>query len=172
MSPSATTHLIQPRPGVTGLIRAWGRAWNRHDAAAVAACCTPEVHYEDPALPRPAQGRREVSWFVNQLTAAFPDLRVEGAGPCRTLASGQVLVPWRCQATCLGPVPSLGISPTGGRIELFGVHVWELEDGLVGRHQGFYDLERVLRELGADHPSVLGEAPVASGWSAGRDPWR
>ena len=155
MSPSAMIQCVGSRPGLAELVRAWAFGWNRHSPALVAACCTDEVRFEDPALPAPAQGRAEVARFVRELTTAFPDLRVGAAGRWRTLPTGQVLVPWRGVATCLGPLPSLGVAPTGTRIETVGVHIWELEDGLVAHHRAFYDLERMLRALGADHPALL-----------------
>ncbi|MEA2373614.1 MAG: hypothetical protein QOD53_77 [Thermoleophilaceae bacterium] len=58
-----------------------------------------------------------------------------------------VVVQWRSNGTFDGE-PFMGIDPTGNRIELRGVDVMEIEDGLIVRNTIYYDGNAFARGVG------------------------
>jgi steroid delta-isomerase-like uncharacterized protein len=128
----------------------WMDAWNRHDGAAVAALCTEDVIYDDPALPQTARGRAEVAEFVESLVRAFPDMRFtepEPAYPSKHMH--KAIAPWHFAGTHQGELDPPGFAPSGARIEIDGVDHWWFRDGLVARYRADYDLMQVARAIGA-----------------------
>jgi steroid delta-isomerase-like uncharacterized protein len=121
----------------------WVAAWT--GAAAFSACCTPDVHYEDPVAIEPLSGLHELTGHAERLRAAFPDLRIERtADPIET--ADFACLPWRALGTHRG---DLGALPATERfVILHGVHYVELSDGLVRRARGFFDLYSGAVQLG------------------------
>jgi steroid delta-isomerase-like uncharacterized protein len=128
-----------------GLARLWRKAWLEATPEAFGGCCHVDVLYEDPLQPDPLEGLTELAAHASRLRAAFPDLRVEDAGPA--VASGDfACVPWRLVGTHRGDVGTL---PASGRfLTLHGVHYLELRDGDIRRARGFFDLYEVAVQLG------------------------
>ena len=73
-------------------------AWGSGDPAAFAACCAPDVHYEDPLLREPLDGPAAIAAHAQRLWEGFPDARVESTGerlgdgrfvaaPCKVLGT-------------------------------------------------------------------------------------
>ena len=112
---------------------------------AFAACCTPDVDYEDPLAVHPLHGVQELDRHATALRRAFPDLRVERPAP----PLGGVVhacIPWRAVGTHTG---ELGMLPRTERfLTLSGLHWVELSDGRVRRARGFFDLYGAAVQLG------------------------
>ncbi|WP_424757647.1 nuclear transport factor 2 family protein [Mycobacterium sp.] len=51
----------------------WGTAWNDHDGNAVAALCSEDLVYDEPALGDTVHGRDAIRDFVVMLDVSFPD---------------------------------------------------------------------------------------------------
>ena len=123
----------------------WSEAWAGRGRGAFAACCTPDVAYEDPLAPEPLDGLDALRAHAERLRRAFPDLRVERTGP-RVGDEHYACVPWRAAGTHRGSLASL---PGSDRfVTLHGVHFVELADGRVRRAWGFFDLYEAAVELG------------------------
>jgi steroid delta-isomerase-like uncharacterized protein len=126
------------------LAERWAAAWTG-TGEGFEACCTPDVHYEDPVAIDPLTGLADLSAHAERLRTAFPDLRVERTGdPVET--AGLACLPWRALGTHKG---DLGALPATDRfVIVHGVHYVELSDGLVRRARGFFDLYSGAVQLG------------------------
>lgn len=122
----------------------WQGAWLGRGQG-FAACCTPDVQYEDPVAIEPLRGVGELEAHARRLRAAFPDLRLERSAE-RIGDERFACLPWRIVGTQRG---ALGALPPSGRfMALHGLHYVELSDGLVRRARGFFDLYDAGVQLG------------------------
>jgi len=126
----------------------WLDAWNRHDADGLAALCTEDVEFTDPAIGT-VHGRRAVADWVRTCHRAFPDYRFEEPEPpYRSSDRPKAIVPWRMLGTHTGPIEPPGFAPTDRPLVLDGVDHWWFRDGLVARYRADYDSGDLLRQLG------------------------
>lgn len=126
----------------------WLVAWNDRDGEALAALCTDDVEFFDPAI-QTVHGRAAVADWLRQCERAFPDYRFEEPEP-PYLASDRpkAIVPWRMLGTNTGPLDPPGFAPTGKSVVIEGVDHWWFRDGLIARYRADYDMAGVMRQLG------------------------
>ena len=93
------------------------------------------------------EGLRE---FIGDLLGALPDLRVEIVST--TTEGERCALQWRFSGTFAGPGSFNGIAPTGHRIELEGVDVLTVRDGLIQSNEVFNDTMAVPRQIGMMPP--------------------
>lgn len=137
------------------LIDAWEAAWSGRDAAAFRAVCTGDLHYEDPLDPKPLLGVQLLEDRAVRLWQAFPDLRIESAGP-RLAEGDHIAAPIRAVGTHRGSIA--GIPATGRTVSLHAVCFCEVRHGLLARVRTFYDLHDAQVQLGAaPEPGSTGE---------------
>jgi steroid delta-isomerase-like uncharacterized protein len=139
-------------------VRAWGsrclEAWNAHDADAVAAMCTEDIVFSDPALPEPVHGRARVRDYVASAARAFPDYRLELLGePLVAASEPLVLCRFRMTGTMLGNWEGANIAATGARIDLCGVDEWLFRGEELCRYATHYDSIAMARQLGVLPPA-------------------
>ena len=126
----------------------WLDGWNRHGAEALAALCTEDVEFFDPAIET-VHGRRAVADWVRTCSRAFPDYRFEEPEPAYLARDRpKAIVPWRMLGTNSGPLDPPGFAPTHRSVTIEGVDHWWFRDGLVERYRADYDLNGVMRQLG------------------------
>ena len=99
----------------------------------------------------PVEGKSNVRAFFAELFAAAPDLeftieRVMGVD--ETTVVGQ----WTMKGTMSGG-PFQGIEPTGRVLEVRGIDVMELEDGLLRNNTVYYDGLSFARQIGLLPPA-------------------
>lgn len=93
------------------------------------------------------------AWF-EELFAAVPDARMEVVS---TTAEGdRCAVRWRLTGTFAGPGDWQGFAPTGGRLDVQGCDLVQVEDGLVVGNDAFVDGMTIARQLGALPPRESG----------------
>jgi steroid delta-isomerase-like uncharacterized protein len=127
------------------LAERWEGAWTGASADGFEACCTPDVHYEDPVVTEPVAGAAALAAHARRARDAFPDLRIEPTGR-RIGSGGFACLPWRALGTHRGDLAGL---PASGRfVTVHGVHYVELEDDRVRRARGFFDLYDLGIQLG------------------------
>jgi steroid delta-isomerase-like uncharacterized protein len=118
------------------LAQRWRVAW-QGPAGGFEACCTPDVAYEDPVAVAPLEGLGSLEAHAASVRAAFPDIRVEPLG--ESIGTERLAcLPWRALGTHRGELAEL--PPSNRFVVLQGVHYVELEDGLVRRARGFFDV--------------------------------
>jgi steroid delta-isomerase-like uncharacterized protein len=127
----------------------WLAAWNAHDADAVAALCSGDVAWREPAKRRELRGRDDVRRRVAVACAALPDLVVERLHLFVDEAAGCAAAPWRVSGTFLGSLEPSGLPPTGRHLTFDGVDLWWFgPDGLLARVQEVYDLNAIAVQAG------------------------
>jgi steroid delta-isomerase-like uncharacterized protein len=128
----------------------WQKAWNSRTADAVTSLCTEDVVWDDPITEKPARGRAAVAEYLVGVWRAFPDLEFDWPeGPYASFNGIKLALHWHVSGTMLGPMEPPGFAPTGRRIDLEGVDLLELRDGLCCNYQGFFDRQTVAQQIGA-----------------------
>ena len=124
--------------------------WNSHDPGRLLSLATDDVTWVDPFIPGGvAEGKAAVSQWLVSLWRAFPDLAFETVGePFVSNDGGRLAMPWKGTATFTGRLEPAGVEPTGGRVEITGVDVYEFADGLVRRVVTETDTMSLLVQIG------------------------
>lgn len=137
-------------------------AWNRRDADALLALAVPNVEWDDPTIPGGhAEGHAPVRAWLQGFWRAFPDMTfapIDGDADDRGAFIGgarRLCVPWRCAGTMLGPIDPPGFAPTGKRLALTGVDLYDFGAGeapLLVRVRTITDLQSAAEQLGLMPP--------------------
>jgi glyoxylase-like metal-dependent hydrolase (beta-lactamase superfamily II)/predicted ester cyclase len=88
--------------------------------------------------------------FIGGLIQAVPDLQMEIIAT--TTEDERCGVQWRLTGTFAGPGDFSGIAPTGNRIELEGLDVITVRDGLIQSNDAFTDSMTFARQIGMMPP--------------------
>lgn len=131
--------------GGGGLAARWRSAWVAATPEAFGECCHVDVLYQDPLEPEPLEGLAALAEHAARLRRAFPDMRIEDAGPA-VVDGESACLPWRVVGTHRGDAGTL--PATGRFVTLHGVHYVQLRAGDVHRARGFFDLYEVAVQLG------------------------
>ena len=89
--------------------------------------------------------------FIGELLDAFPDLSFEIANT--TSEADRCGARWRLTGTFAGPGRFNGLAPTGDRIEVEGLDLLTVRDGLIQANDAFLDTMAVPRQLGMMPPA-------------------
>lgn len=137
------------------LIDGWQAAWTGRETAAFREVCLGDFHYEDPLCATPIHGLERIERRANSLWSAFPDLRVEQAGP--RLDDGEhIAAPVRVIGTHRAEIG--GIPASGRTFSLHAVCFCEVRHGLLARVRSFWDLHDAQVQIGAaPEPGSAGE---------------
>jgi glyoxylase-like metal-dependent hydrolase (beta-lactamase superfamily II)/predicted ester cyclase len=84
--------------------------------------------------------------FIGGLIAAVPDMRFEVVST--TTEGERCGVQWRLIGTFAGPAGFAGVTPTGSRIELEGLDLLTIRDGLIESNDAFSDSMEFARQIG------------------------
>jgi steroid delta-isomerase-like uncharacterized protein len=149
-----------PRAGeLSDYLERWEAAWNTHDLDQLQALVTEDIVCEDPAMfGETVHGRSEFRAFAELFFRAFPDVNLEGTGALYPALQGTGLaLPWRMTGTFTGELAFWGKrygskppawAPTGRSIDIEGIDLYELRDGLISRHTLIYDLYDFTQQIG------------------------
>jgi steroid delta-isomerase-like uncharacterized protein len=127
-------------------------AWARRDGRGIG-----EHYREDCVLEIVPigvfRGRQAIADFALEVFAAVPDLEttVTRVAASETLAA----VEWRMQGTFTG-TSFQGIDPTGKHVELRGLDLMEIEDGVIVGNTSYYDGAAFARQVGMLPPEGSG----------------
>jgi steroid delta-isomerase-like uncharacterized protein len=131
----------------------WMKGWNEKDVEALVALIADDVEYTDPLWPETMRSAADVRAFTAAAWRAMPDMHfTEPMGLIHEPGSAVAAAPWHMTATLTGPIEPPGFAPTGDRIELDGVDVFELRDGRIARLATHYDGMGVARQIGVLPP--------------------
>lgn len=152
--------LESPTTTASDTLARWYAAWNAHDVAAVSALVTEDVRYEDPAAHAEVlAGRPEVERYVGSAFQALPDLHLDKIEEWTDPSNDVIASYFRITATFTGVIESPGLpslAPTNGRIDMLGMDRSEMRDGLLARHQIFWDAAEFGRQIGLVPPRGSG----------------
>jgi hydroxyacylglutathione hydrolase len=150
--------------GARDVVTAYFDALTRRDVEAAGACWAPggvDTIFGQSVF----YGPEGVRAFFSELFAAVPDFafRVE-----TMIAEGDhVAVRWHATGTFAGDAPFQGIAPTGNRVELTGLDLLQVRDGLIDHNDAFQDGMGFARQLGMLPPQGSGaEAAMLRGFNA------
>ena len=120
------------------------QAWNSHDMESVLRFYSPEYVGSDvgqPVLQRGYQGLREM---LQTYWGAFPDLQFLVTD--RVVDGSRLAIVWVAEGTHWGPI--MNIPPTGRKVQVRGMSVVNVENGLIVSGQYIWDLAGMLRHMG------------------------
>jgi glyoxylase-like metal-dependent hydrolase (beta-lactamase superfamily II)/predicted ester cyclase len=118
-------------------------ALSRRDVEGMAGLWAPDGE-EHIASQVDAVGPSGVREYFTELFTAFPDFSLTVQ---TTVAEGdKVAVHWKASATMTGPLGSL--EPTGARVELEGIDLLTVADGLIVRNDAVPDGMALARQIG------------------------
>src|SRR5215211_7797522 len=126
-------------------------ALSRRDVEAMAALWAPDGE-EHIASQVDAVGPNGVRAYFTELFTAFPDftLSVE-----TTVAEDdKVAVHWKATANMTGPL--WGLEPTGAHVEIEGIDLLRVRDGLIVRNDAVPDGMALARQIGLVPPAGSG----------------
>ena len=101
------------------------------------------------AALRAPEGYRQ--WFGEMLFKAFPDWQLEVLD---MVAYGEkAAVRWTATGTFTGPVRFEGLDANGTRIEIEGLDLLTIRDGLIRESRAYTNATEIARQLGAMPPA-------------------
>jgi steroid delta-isomerase-like uncharacterized protein len=127
----------------TAVISEYFDALGRRDVDAMAALWAPDG-VDHIAGQVDAQGPNGVRAYFSELFTAFPDLALR----VRSMVAqdDRVAVHWTATGTMLGAF--MGAAPTGARVELEGIDMFQVADGRIVRNDAVPDGMTVARQVG------------------------
>ena len=132
------------RDAIAALFARRQEAWDRHDAAALAADHLANGRVESPLAGREVEGRDAIARLYSTYFHAFGDLKVVQED---FLVDGNhVALVGRLTGTDTGGF--MGMAPSGRAVSVPIVFVYELRDGLIARERRIYDFTGVLVQVG------------------------
>jgi steroid delta-isomerase-like uncharacterized protein len=135
---------ITRRKAVETTVRSYFEAMDNRDPDAMVAHWR-EDGIEDIAAVGVLRGRDELRDYLGSMFAGMPDARttitrlVAGESSCA--------VEFRIEATLEG-APFMGIEPSGKRVEIRGMDLFELEDGKLVSNTSYFDSMGIARQIG------------------------
>ena len=129
---------------LTNYAESINEAWNSHDIEKVLSFYTPDYIGEDVGQASPLRGRGEMRTMLEIYWRAFPDLKFK---VINTLVDGShIAILWIGEGTHQGTI--MNIPPTGHHVQVRGVSIIDIEDGLIVHGQHIWDMAGMLRHMG------------------------
>ncbi len=119
-------------------------AWNSHDINKVISFYAPEYVGADIGQASLLRGHDGLRAMLENYWKAFPDLRFVIMDT--VIQDSRIAILWLGEGTHQGTF--MNIPPTGRKVEVRGVSIVDVEDGLVVRGQYIWDLAGMLRHMG------------------------
>jgi steroid delta-isomerase-like uncharacterized protein len=120
------------------------QAWNSHDMEKVLGFYSSRYVGEDVGQAFLLRGHEGVRAMLENYWRAFPDL--EFTVTDTMIQDSRMTIVWMAEGTHQGTI--MNIPPTGHRVEVRGVSIIDVEEGLVVRGQYVWDLAGMLRHMG------------------------
>lgn len=143
--PKRTRRFQKQAPSAADVVRKYFDAADNRDVDAMMDCWAPAGGIEQIAAIGELRVPEELRVFFEGLFKAVPDSDFEVLD---FISEGdKVAVRWRSTGTFCGG-PFQGIDPTGARIELEGIDLLTVQDGLIRRNDAYYDGTQFARQIG------------------------
>ena len=118
--------------------------WNTGRAELAEQLYTETALRYDPNQPNPARGRQEITRYVSEVRAGFPDFKIDIREAIA--AEGHLVTHWTCTGTHRGEFK--GIPATNKPIEIKGVALARIENNKVSEEHVYFDRLTMLEQLG------------------------
>lgn len=118
--------------------------WNTGNTEAAGQLYSPDAQRFDPNGPDPLRGPEQIATYISQVRAGFPDFRIDVDQ--RVSEGDSFAHQWKCSGTHKGEFQ--GIAATGKRVELVGMTLGRIRDGLVVQERSCYDRLSLMQQLG------------------------
>jgi steroid delta-isomerase-like uncharacterized protein len=149
-------------PEATAL--AYVQMWNSRDYEAIQELVSETFVMYDPAVPAAgvagpkgeAHGREGLEQFMELLTTAFPDFEIT----VLDMLTDEALAMYEVRLTMTHEGPLGGLPATGRRVDIRGVSVLRLPDGVVEEHRFHTNMQESAEQLGLTFPAVIGQLPT------------
>jgi steroid delta-isomerase-like uncharacterized protein len=133
------------RDDILAVLEGRRAAWGRLDADALAADYADDAVVESPLAGGTTHGREQIGRVFQTYFVAFPDMEMH---------QGDVLIDGdraAVFATFIGTDRGgfMGMAPTGRRVNIPVVFLYEFQDGKIIRDRRVYDFTGVLLQVGA-----------------------
>jgi steroid delta-isomerase-like uncharacterized protein len=154
---------LSRRKAVEQHVRSYLEAIGRRDVEALGAHWS-EDGVEDLVPIGILRGREEIKDFFRGVFAAMPNAETS----CLRVVAAETsaAVEWRMTGTFDGE-PFQGVDPTGKPIDVRGLDLIEIEDGLIVRNTAYYDNMAYARQVGLMPPMDSGaERAMKSAFNA------
>jgi steroid delta-isomerase-like uncharacterized protein len=120
------------------------QAWNSHDIEKVLSFYSPDYIADDVGLASVLRGHGALREMLQTYWRAFPDLEI--AVTDMVIEGSRVVSAWVAAGTHQGTI--MNIPPTGHKVQVRGMSIIDVEDGLIVRGQYIWDLAGMLRHMG------------------------
>lgn len=121
------------------------QAWNSHDIERVLSFYSFDCVGSDVGQVDVLRGHQGLRAMLERYWLAFPDLQFVITDMVVQDGS-RVAVVWVAEGTHQGPI--MNIPPTGHKVQVRGVSIIDIRDGLVMRGEYIWDLAGMLRHMG------------------------
>jgi steroid delta-isomerase-like uncharacterized protein len=119
------------------------QAWNSHDMERVLSLYSLDCTGSDVGQADLLHGHAGLRTLLEMYWHAFPDLQFVVTNT--VVQNSNMAIVWVAEGTHQGPI--MNIPPTGRKVEVRGVSVIDVKDGLIVREQHIWDLAGMLRHL-------------------------
>jgi predicted ester cyclase len=153
---------------------AYTSAFNKHDAAALAAITTDDVVFSDVAAPADRVGKKEVSKSNEEMLKGFPDAKIDQTAAWA--AGDYVISTGRFTGTNTGDMPSMKLKKTGKPVNVEYYMVTKVAGGKVKSNWLFSNGMAFAGQLGilpppkAAKPAAPAKDPKAAATPAAAAP--
>ena len=120
------------------------QAWNSHDIEKVLRFYSPAYVAEDVGQAFLLRGHEGIRAMLETYWQAFPDREFTVIDA--VVQDSRMAIVWMAEGTHRGPI--MNIPATGHRVEVRGVSIIDVKDGLIVRGQYIWDLAGMLRHMG------------------------
>ena len=120
------------------------QAWNSHDIEKVLSFYSRQYIADDVSQASLLRGHEGLRAMLETYWKAFPDL--EFAVTDTVIEGSRVATVWVAAGTHQGTI--MNIPPTGHKVQVRGVSIIDVEEGLIVRGQYIWDLAGMLRHMG------------------------
>jgi steroid delta-isomerase-like uncharacterized protein len=131
-------------PNLAAYAEIINQAWNSHDIEKALSFYSTEYIADDVSQASLLRGHEGLRAMLESYWRAFPDL--EFAVTDMLIEGSRVAIVWVAAGTHRGTI--MNIPPTGHKVEVRGVSIIDVENGLIVRGQYIWDLAGMLRHMG------------------------
>ena len=123
-------------------------AWNRGELDALDEFFADDVAVHDVPTGQTYGNLDEFKGWISGVRQGFPDFTLDEEATSYFAADDRLVSQWVFTGTHDGTLPEIEVEPTNQPVELAGVTVYEMTDGVVTEAWWYFDMMGLLSQLG------------------------